>query len=102
MDGTHAALVERLATFPERLSAAANVAAAIAEAAVGDWSPSEVVRHLVAVDEDVWQRALISSSPRARRPSGSTPSRFPVSCPIRASRLPSRPSPVVEPRPSPT
>lgn len=46
----------RLATFPARLAAAA--AAAPPRSTPGDWSPSEIVRHLIAVEEEVWHRRL--------------------------------------------
>src|SRR4051794_20756868 len=48
---------DRLATFPRRLAAAARSAPETTPAP-GEWSPSEIVRHLVAVEEEVWQRRL--------------------------------------------
>lgn len=48
---------DRLATFPRRLAAAARSAPPRAPAP-GEWSPSEIVRHLVAVEEEVWHRRL--------------------------------------------
>jgi DinB family protein len=48
---------DRLATFPQRLAAAARSARRTARAP-GEWSPSEIVRHLVAVEEEVWHRRL--------------------------------------------
>ncbi|HUQ78068.1 MAG TPA: DinB family protein [Patescibacteria group bacterium] len=52
MDG---ALLDRLAGVPDRLAAAAPGAPA---AAAGEWSPSDVVRHLIAVEEEVWHVRL--------------------------------------------
>ena len=52
-----AAVRDRLATFPDRLAAAAR-AAPPGRPAPGEWSPSEIVRHLIAVEEEVWQRRL--------------------------------------------
>ena len=48
---------DRLAAFPARLAAAAR-GAPQSSPAPGEWSPSEIVRHLVAVEEEVWQRRL--------------------------------------------
>ena len=48
---------DRLATFPRRLAAAARRAPQTPPAPA-EWSPSEIVRHLVAVEEEVWQRRL--------------------------------------------
>jgi hypothetical protein len=54
---TRAALVETFAGFPERL---AQVARAVAGRPVGagEWDPTEVVRHLIAVEDEVWQSRL--------------------------------------------
>ncbi|HVQ22730.1 MAG TPA: DinB family protein [Candidatus Saccharimonadia bacterium] len=49
------ALLERLVAFPARLAAAAQVAR---EPPAGEWSSPEVVRHLVAVEEEVWHARL--------------------------------------------
>lgn len=54
---SRAALVEAFAGFPERLAAAAR-AAAERPVAPGEWSPAEVVRHLIAVEDEVWQSRL--------------------------------------------
>jgi hypothetical protein len=52
-----AAVRARLASFPTRLAAAA--AAAPDEPRVrGEWSATEIVRHLIAVEEEVWHRRL--------------------------------------------
>ncbi|MET1232789.1 MAG: DinB family protein [Candidatus Limnocylindrales bacterium] len=48
-------LLDRLAAFPARLAAAAHGAA---EPAAGEWSVSEVVRHLVAVEDEIWHARL--------------------------------------------
>jgi hypothetical protein len=47
----------RLAALPSRLAAAAR-AAPQEPPAPGEWSPAEIVRHLIAVEEQVWQRRL--------------------------------------------
>ena len=52
-----AAVRERLASFPARLAAAAH-AAPQERPAPEEWAPSEIVRHLIAVEEEVWQRRL--------------------------------------------
>lgn len=44
-------LLDRLAAVPDRLAAAATRAPAPAP---GEWTPSEVVRHLIAVEQEVW------------------------------------------------
>jgi len=49
-----AALLETFATFPERLGEAAR-AASQRPARAGEWGPAEVVRHLIAVEDEVWQ-----------------------------------------------
>ena len=51
------AVRERLATFPARLAAAARDAPSDAPAP-GEWTPSEIVRHLIAVEELVWHVRL--------------------------------------------
>jgi DinB superfamily len=56
-----AELVEAFAGFPERLAAAARRAAedpARQPTAPGEWGPAEVVRHLIAVEAEVWQSRL--------------------------------------------
>lgn len=57
-----AALVEAFAGFPVRLAEAAQAADA-ADAVgprgpAGEWGPSEVVRHLIAVESEVWASRL--------------------------------------------
>jgi len=47
----------RLGAFPARLAAAAR-AAAQDPPAPGEWMPSEIVRHLIAVEEEVWHPRL--------------------------------------------
>jgi hypothetical protein len=47
----------RLATFPAALAEAAR-AAPQEPPAPGEWSPIEIVRHLIAVEEEVWHRRL--------------------------------------------
>jgi len=56
-----AAVLDRLASAPGRLAAeAARVAAAEAESGVpaGEWTPAQVLAHLVAVEREVWQARL--------------------------------------------
>jgi hypothetical protein len=45
------------ADFPDRLAAAAR-AAAERPVPDGEWGPAEVVRHLIAVEGEVWQARL--------------------------------------------
>ncbi len=45
--------LQRFASFPERLGEAA-LAAASSPTPPGEWGPSEVVRHLIAVEREVW------------------------------------------------
>ena len=47
----------RLATFPSRLAAGAGAARPEAPAP-GEWTPAEIVRHLIAVEELVWHVRL--------------------------------------------
>ena len=47
----------RLASFPETLASAARNAPQTAPAP-GEWTPSEIVRHLIAVEELVWHVRL--------------------------------------------
>ena len=49
-----AAVRARLAAFPAALAAAAR-SAPQDPPAPGEWTPSEIVRHLIAVEEEVWQ-----------------------------------------------
>jgi hypothetical protein len=48
---------DRLATVPDRLTAAAR-SAVDRPVPAGEWSPSEVVRHLIAVEDEVWHSRL--------------------------------------------
>jgi hypothetical protein len=57
MNDERRALVERLAAVPERLAAAARAAPPEAPA-LGEWTPSDVVRHLIAVEQLVWHARL--------------------------------------------
>jgi hypothetical protein len=50
-------LLEELAAFPHRVAAAAQ-AAATGPAAPGEWTPEQVVRHLIAVEVGVHQARL--------------------------------------------
>ena len=53
------ALVDAFATFPLRLAAAAK--ARVAEwrpIPDGEWGPNEIVRHLIAVENEVWRARL--------------------------------------------
>jgi len=52
-----AALVDRFASFPDRLAAAARAADGRPVSA-GEWTPAEVVRHLMAVEGEVWLSRL--------------------------------------------
>ncbi len=47
----------RLAAFPAALADAARAAPQEAPAP-GEWTPIEIVRHLIAVEEEVWHRRL--------------------------------------------
>jgi hypothetical protein len=50
-------LVDRFASFPDRLADAARAAAGRPVAA-GEWTPELVVRHLIAVEGEVWRARL--------------------------------------------
>ena len=50
-------LRRRLAEIPDRLATAAR-AAADQPVPEGEWTPAEVVRHLIAVEEEVWHARL--------------------------------------------
>jgi hypothetical protein len=56
-DKTRADLRRRLAEVPRRLAVATR-AAADKPTAAGEWTPAEVVRHLIAVEEEVWHGRL--------------------------------------------
>jgi hypothetical protein len=53
------ALVERFASFPDRLAAAARAAEG-RPVPDGEWTPSLVVRHLMAVEGEVWLARLVT------------------------------------------
>jgi hypothetical protein len=53
-----AALVTAFADFPEHLGEAARLAAGH-PMPLGEWGPVEVVRHLIAVEDEVWQARLV-------------------------------------------
>ncbi len=57
MTAARAALLALLADFPGRLADAAHAAGGRPVAA-GEWAPRDVVRHLVAVDVEVFARRL--------------------------------------------
>lgn len=59
----------RLADVPDRLAAATR-AAADEPVAPGEWTPPEVVRHLIAVEEEVWHGRLhqLAAEDRPRWP----------------------------------
>jgi hypothetical protein len=50
-------VVTSLAAVPDRLASAAR-AAAPEPPAPGEWTPAQVVRHLIAVEREVWQPRL--------------------------------------------
>jgi DinB superfamily len=50
-------LVESFSTFPERLAAAAQAGAG-SPVAAGEWGPAEVVRHLIAVEREIYRVRL--------------------------------------------
>ena len=51
------AVIERFASFPERLAEAARAADGRPVPA-GEWTPELVVRHLIAVEGEVWRSRL--------------------------------------------
>jgi hypothetical protein len=53
--------VERFATFPDRVAAAAEAAEG-APRTDGEWTPEQVVRHLIAVETVVHQARLLDVS----------------------------------------
>jgi len=55
--GDLAEILERLSSFPARLAEAAR-AAADRPVPAGEWTPAEVVRHLMAVEGEVWLSRL--------------------------------------------
>ncbi|TMF34801.1 MAG: DinB family protein [Chloroflexi bacterium] len=53
----HPSVRDRLAAAPAALASAAH-AAPQEPPAPGEWTPTEIVRHLIAVEEEVWHRRL--------------------------------------------
>ena len=68
-DQTHADLRRRLAEAPRRLAVATR-AAADKPTAAGEWTPADIVRHLIAVEEEVWHSRLrqLAAEDRPRWP----------------------------------
>ena len=66
---TRADLRRRLAEVPQRLAVATRTAADRPVPA-GEWTPAEVVRHLIAVEEEVWHGRLrqLATEERPRWP----------------------------------
>ncbi len=58
MNGARASLVERFATFPDRVAAAARAADG-APRSDGEWTPEQVIRHLIAVETIVHRARLL-------------------------------------------
>jgi DinB family protein len=58
MKGSRSSLIKRFAAFPERIAVAARVTTG-APPPDGEWTPEEVVRHLIAVETDVYQARLL-------------------------------------------
>jgi hypothetical protein len=58
MKPSRTAIIKRFAAFPERVAVAARAADGTPRNA-GDWTPEEVVRHLIAVETDVLQTRLL-------------------------------------------
>jgi hypothetical protein len=55
---TRVETLEVFTGFPKRVGAAARLAAG-RRVAAGEWDPAEVVRHLIAVEAEVWQARLV-------------------------------------------
>jgi hypothetical protein len=68
-DETRADLRHRLAELPQRLAVATR-GAADKPVPAGEWSPADVVRHLIAVEEEVWHGRLrqLATEERPRWP----------------------------------
>jgi DinB superfamily len=58
MKASRSALIKRFAAFPDRLAATARATDG-APRRDGEWTPEEVVRHLIAVETDVHQARLL-------------------------------------------
>lgn len=52
-------LVDRFSTLPGHVRSAAHAAEGQAVPA-GEWGPAEIVRHLIAVEDEVWRGRLAS------------------------------------------
>ena len=50
-------LIEAFAGFPDRFAVAVK-GAADRPVAAGEWGPAEIVRHLIAVESEVWQARI--------------------------------------------
>jgi DinB superfamily len=57
MDDRRQALLERLTAVPDELAGAAR-SASPEPPAPGEWTPSDIVRHLIAVELEVWHPRL--------------------------------------------
>ena len=57
MTRSRRALIQRFAAFPERIASAARTADGTPP--VGEWTPEEVIRHLIAVETGVHQSRLL-------------------------------------------
>ena len=68
-DGARADLRRRLAGVPRRLAVATR-GAADRPVPAGEWTPADVVRHLIAVEEEVWHSRLrqLAAEDRPRWP----------------------------------
>ena len=64
--GGRRALIEAFATFPARFAAAARLVAG-RPVPDGEWGPTEVVRHLIAVEDEVWRSRLALLAARTIR-----------------------------------
>jgi hypothetical protein len=58
VNGTRTGLVERFASFPDRIAAAARAADG-APRTDGEWTPEQVIRHLIAVETIVHRTRLL-------------------------------------------
>jgi hypothetical protein len=58
MKASRSAVIKRFAAFPDRLAATARATDG-APPRDGEWTPEEVVRHLIAVETDVYQARLL-------------------------------------------
>jgi hypothetical protein len=58
VNGARASLVERFASFPDRVAAAARSANG-GPPSDGEWTPEQVIRHLIAVETVVHRKRLL-------------------------------------------